>query len=76
MHIYDHKNILSASLKRLEWKPIKQIKSSLFSWYYAEACSEWRGLSSRHSACTTQKRPSDGELSATLSDLTGAGIEI
>ena len=42
---------------------------------YAEACNEWRGSSPRPSAWATQKRPSGGESSVTVSDLTGPGIE-
>ena len=35
---------------------ITKIKSSLCSWYYVEACSEWRGPSPRLSAWVTQLR--------------------
>ena len=34
----------------------KKIKSSLYSWYYAEAYNEWWGPSPRFSAWATQLR--------------------
>ena len=39
--------------KRLAWN---KIKSSLYLWYYGEACNEWRGPSPRLSARATQLR--------------------
>ena len=55
-----------------------QIKSSLYSPYYAEACNELRGPSPRLSAWATQLR---GNVATVASrwrlcvDLTGPGIE-
>ena len=56
-----------------------QVKSSLYSPYYAEACNELRGPSPRLSAWSTQytspkKRRNDGE-SLDCVDLTDPGIE-
>ena len=53
----------------------KQIKSLLYSRYYAEACNEWRGPSTRLSARATQKLRNGGKQVATVFDLTGPGIE-
>ena len=50
-----------------------QIKSSSYSRYYAEACNEWRGPSSRISARTVPKKHhSSGDI---VSDLTGLETE-
>ena len=43
-----------------------QIKSSLYSRYYAEACNEWRGPLPRLTNTIQKKRRSDGEPLATL----------
>ena len=58
------------------WIKKIKIKSSLYSQYYAESCDEWRGPSPRLSAWATQKHRIDDELLATVSDLTGLGIEL
>ena len=43
--------------------------------YYVEACNGWRGPSLRLSAWATRKRRSGGKRLATVSGLTGQGIE-
>ena len=57
----------------LSW--FQKIKSSLYLWYYFEACNEWRGPSPRHSAWATQKRRRCVEPLVTLSNLTGLEME-
>ena len=55
-----------------------QIKSSLYSPYYAEACTEWRGPSPPHSAWATQLRRNVAAVASRwrhYADLTGPGIE-
>ena len=55
-----------------------QIKSSLYSPYYAEACNELRGPSPRLSAWATQLRRSAATVASRwrhCADLTGPGIE-
>ena len=55
-----------------------QIKSSLYSPYYAEACNELRGPSPRLSAWATQLRRSVATMASRWRhcvDLTGPGIE-
>ena len=52
-----------------------QTKSSLYSWYSAEACSEWRGPSPRFSARSTTKLQSGGEPLVTVLGLTDPEIE-
>ena len=57
---------------------INQIKSSLYSLYYAEACNEWRGPSPRLSAWATQLRRNVSAVASRwrhCADLTGPGIE-
>ena len=56
-----------------------QIKSSLYSPYYAEACNEWRGPSPRLSAWKTQLRRNVATMASRwrhCADLTGPGIEL
>ena len=50
-------------------------KSSLYSRYYAEAGDEWWGPPPRRSAWTTWKRSGGGDSLASVSYLTGPGIE-
>ena len=55
-----------------------QIKSSLYSPYYAEACGELRGPSTRLSACATQLRRNVATVASRWRhcvDLTGPGME-
>ena len=55
-----------------------QIKSSLYSRCYAEACNEWRGPSPRLSAWATQLRRNVATVVSRwrhCADLTGPGIE-
>ena len=55
-----------------------QIKSSLYSPYYAEACNELRGPSPRLSAWATQLRRNVATVASRwrhCADLTGPGIE-
>ena len=55
-----------------------QIKSSLYSLEYAEACNEWRGPSPRLSAWATQLRRNVAAVASRwrhCADLTGPGIE-
>ena len=55
-----------------------QIKSSLYSPYYAEACNELRGPSPRLSAWATQLRRNAATVASRwrhCADLTGPGIE-
>ena len=55
-----------------------QIKSSLYSRYYAEACNEWRGRSPPRSAWATQLRRNIAAVTSRwrhCADLTGPGIE-
>ena len=55
-----------------------QIKSSLYSRHYAEACNEWRGPSTRRSAWATQLRRNVAAVASRwrhCADLTGPGIE-
>ena len=55
-----------------------QIKSSLYSPYYAEACNEWRGPSLQLSAWATQLRRNVATVASHwrhCADLTGLGIE-
>ena len=55
-----------------------QIKSSLYSSYYAEACNELRGPSPRLSAWATQLRRNAATVASRwrhCADLTGPGIE-
>ena len=47
----------------------------MVTWYYAEACNEWWGLSPRLSAWARQKRRSGGEALTTMYDLAGPVIE-
>ena len=63
------------SLNRLNQN---QIKSSLYSPYYAEACNELRGPSPRLSAWATQLRRNVATVASRwrhCADLTGPGIE-
>ena len=55
-----------------------QIKSSLYSRYYAKACNEWRGPYPQLSAWTTQLRRNVAAVANRwrhCADLTGLGIE-
>ena len=55
-----------------------QIKSSLYSRYYAEESNEWRGPSPRRSAWATQLRKDVTAVASRwrhCADLTGPGIE-
>ena len=55
-----------------------QIKFSLYSRYYAEACNEWRGLSPPRSAWATQLRRNVAAVASRwrhCANLTGPGIE-
>ena len=55
-----------------------QIKSSLYSPYYAETCNEWRGPSLRLSAWATQLRRNVATVASRWRhcvDVTGPGIE-
>ena len=52
---------------------LSQIKSSLYSRYYAEACNEWRGPSPRLSAWATQLRRNVATV-ATLCRFDRSGI--
>ena len=57
---------------------ILQIKSSLYSRYYAEACNEWQGSSSQHSARATQLRRNVAAVASRwrhCANLTGPGIK-
>ena len=55
-----------------------QIKSSLYSPYYAEACNEWRGPFPPRSVWATQLRRNVAAVASCwrhCADLTGPGIE-
>ena len=52
-----------------------QIKPSLYSRHYAEACNEWRDPSPRHNAWATQLRRNVAAVASRCADLTGLGIE-
>ena len=56
------------------------IKSSLYSKYYAEACNEWRGASPRLGACWAISSEETShwwrDVGDTVFDLTGQGIEL
>ena len=67
---------------KFNWKKtsaqLNQIKSSLYSSYYAEACNEWRGPSQRLGAWATQLRRNVATVTSRWRhcvDLTGPGIE-
>ena len=78
-----HKYQLNRKLRnyrsaRIHEKHQNQIKSSLYSRYYAEACNEWRGPSPRLSAWATQLRRNVATVASPwrhCADLTGPGIE-
>ena len=62
---------------KLRGNEIHQIKSSLYSPYYAEACNELRGPSPRLSAWATQLRRNAATVASRWRhcvDLTGPGI--
>ena len=57
MHIYDHpEEIHESALVCNGFRPLKKMKPSLHSPYYAEACNEWQGPSPRLGARATQLR--------------------
>ena len=70
---------LHASAQHHEYREDQnQIKSSLYSPYYAEACNELRGPSPRLSAWATQLRGNAATVTSRwrhCADLTGPGIE-
>ena len=70
--IYAKSLLLLPLIQRIK---ISKIKSSSYSRYYAEACSEWRGSSPRLNEGATRKHHSSCELLATVFNLTGLGIE-
>ena len=68
----------SQSKKKLAYYKLNQIKSSLYSPYYAEACNELRGPSPRLSAWAPQLRRNVATVASRWRhcvDLTGPGIE-
>ena len=69
---------ISKSAVRLQSQPLHQIKSSLYSPYYAKACNELRGPSPRLSAWASQLLRNVATVASRwryCADLTGPGIE-
>ena len=74
----DSTNFISKRKLQFSKIDIIKIKSLLYSRYYAEACKEWRGPSSRLSAWATQLRRNVAAVMSRwrhCADLTGPGIE-